>query len=66
MFLLGYFFVAVENTYEQFAKNLRQLLMTLEGHYFKQLRWTLYTDKKFNKIFLIYKEIQMERLQSHI
>jgi hypothetical protein len=25
-----------------------------------------YTDKKENEIFLIYKEIQMDQLQSHI
>ncbi len=40
------FVVVVVIVVEQFAKNLRKLLMTLEGHYFKQLRWTLNTDKK--------------------
>jgi hypothetical protein len=30
------------------------------------LAYKVYTDKKDNKIFLIYKEIQRDRVQSHI
>ncbi len=42
-----------------------ELLSTFSSHVGVKIVYT-YTDRNENKIFLIYKEIQRDRVQSHI